>query len=150
MFLGHAVHSIDDKNRLAIPARYRQQLATGVYLTKGADRCLYLLTPDGWSKLTERIMALPSLQADARRLQRHFFAGADYMVPDKLGRIIIPAPLREYAEIRGEVVVAGVQTRIEIWSRESWEADELRANEESSDTAGQFAALSDQSGSLGI
>ena len=150
MFLGHAVHAVDDKNRLAIPARYRQHLATGVYLTKGADRCLYLLTPDGWSKLTERIMALPSLQEDARRLQRHFFAGADYMVPDKLGRIIIPAPLREYAEIRGEVVVAGVQTRIEIWSREAWDADEAEANRATSTLAGQFAALADQSGSLGI
>lgn len=150
MFLGHAVHSIDDKNRLAIPARYRQQLATGVYLTKGADRCLYLLTPEGWSRLTERIMALPSLQADARRLQRHFFAGADYMVPDKLGRIIIPAALREYAELRGEVVVAGIQTRIELWSKEIWDADEAQANQESTDTATQFAMLADQSGSLGI
>jgi MraZ protein len=150
VFLGHAVHAIDDKHRLAIPARYRQHLATGVYLTKGADRCLYLLTPEGWSKLSERITALPSLQAEARRLQRHFFAGADYMVPDKLGRIIIPAPLREYAEIRGEVVVAGVQTRIEIWSREAWEADEASANQQSSEMAGQYATLGDLSGSLGI
>lgn len=150
MFLGHVVHTIDDKNRLAIPARYRQHLVNGVYLTKGADRCLYLLTPEGWSKLSERILALPSLQADARRLQRHFFAGADSMVPDKLGRIIIPPALREYAGLKNEVVVAGLQTRIEIWSKEAWEADEAQADSETTDTTAAFASLADQSGSLGI
>ena len=80
MFLGQAVHTIDDKNRLAIPARFRSELTTGLYLTKGVDRCLYLLTPEGWSRLADRIRALPSMQTDARRLQRHFFAGADYLV----------------------------------------------------------------------
>ena len=150
MFLGRVVHAIDDKNRLAIPARYRQQLANGIYLTKGVDRCLYILTPEGWSRLTERIMALPSMQADARRLQRHFFAGADHMVPDKLGRIIIPPGLREYAELRGEVVVAGVQSRIELWNRETWDAEEARADQESPVTAAQYALFGDQPGSLGI
>jgi MraZ protein len=150
VFLGRTLHSIDEKNRLAIPARYRQQLANGVYITKGADRCLYLLTPDGWSKLSERIMALPSLQPEARRLQRHFFAGADYMVPDKLGRVIIPAHLREYAELNGEVVVAGVQTRIELWSKEAWDADEALANADTASAAAGYGATIDQSGSLGV
>ena len=90
MFLGEYVHSIDDKNRLAVPARFRQDLAEGLYLTKGVDRCLYALTPDGWNRLAERIAALPSMQASARQLQRHFFAGAVHVTPDKLGRILIP------------------------------------------------------------
>lgn len=150
MFLGRTIHSIDDKNRLAIPARYRQQLANGVYLTKGADRCLYLLTPEGWSKLSERIMSLPSLQPEARRLQRHFFAGADHMVPDKLGRIIIPAQLREYADLKGDVVVAGVQTRIELWSKEAWDADEAIADSASSVAAAAYGANDGLSGSLGV
>jgi len=150
VFLGRAIHTIDDKNRLAIPARYRQQLAQGVYLTKGMDRCLYILTPAGWSRLTERIMALPSMHADARRLQRHFFAGADHMVPDKLGRIIIPPSLRDYAELRGEVIVAGVQTRIELWNKQTWEAEEAAADQESPVAAAQYAVFGDQPGSLGI
>jgi MraZ protein len=150
VFLGQAVHSIDDKNRLAIPARFRHHLAEGMYLTKGVDRCVYILTPDGWSRLTERIMALPSMQPEARRLQRHFFAGADHVVPDKLGRIIVPANLREYAQLRGEIVVAGVQTRIELWDRTTWEAEQAEADEQTTDMAAQFASMADQLGSLGV
>jgi MraZ protein len=150
VFLGQAVHSIDDKNRLAIPARFRQHLAEGMYLTKGVDRCVYILTPDGWSRLTERIMALPSMQPDARRLQRHFFAGADHVTPDKLGRIIIPANLREYAQLRGEIVVAGVQTRIELWDRATWDAEQAQADEQTTAMAAQLATMADQLGSLGV
>ncbi|MGE3269996.1 MAG: division/cell wall cluster transcriptional repressor MraZ [Chloroflexota bacterium] len=150
MFLGRVIHSIDEKNRLAIPARYRSQLAGGIYLTKGADRCLYILTPEGWSRFTERIMALPTMHADARQLQRHFFAGADHMIPDRLGRIIIPQHLREYAALTSDVVVAGVQTRIELWNRETWEAEEAQVDQGSQDVAARFALIGDQPGSLGI
>src|SRR3954463_6696400 len=128
MFLGQAIHTIDDKNRLAIPARFRTELATGLYVTKGVDRCLYLLTAEAWAQLADRIRALPSMQADARRLQRHFFAGADHLVPDKLGRIIIPANLREYAGLGGEIVIAGVNSRVELWDKAAWDAEQADAD----------------------
>ena len=150
MFLGQAVHTIDDKNRLAIPARFRTELATGFYLTKGVDRCLYILTPDGWNQLAERIRALPSMQADARRLQRHFFSGADHVVPDKLGRVIIPPSLREYAGLKGEVVVAGVNSRIELWDKAAWDAEEADADAQSAAMAQQMRAVDGLPAELGI
>lgn len=150
MFLGQAIHTIDDKNRLAIPARFRTDLATGLYLTKGVDRCLYALTPDGWNQLAARIRALPSLQADARRLQRHFFSGADHLVPDKLGRIVIPPSLREYAGLKGEVVVAGVNTRIEIWDKATWDAEEADADVQTTAMAEQMRAIDGLPAALGV
>lgn len=143
MFLGEYVHSIDDKNRLAIPARFRQDLAEGLYLTKGVDRCLYVLAPDGWNRLAERIAGLPSMQADVRALQRHFFAGAVHLVPDRLGRIVIPQNLREYANLDGEVVAAGVHSRVELWRREAWAEEQARVDR-------QTAAIAEQMASLGI
>lgn len=143
MFLGEAVHTIDEKNRLAVPARFRSELADGLYLTKGIDRCLYILTPDGWGRLAERIAALPSLQGDVRKLQRHFFAGAAHAVPDKLGRIVVPHNLREYAALGDEVVIAGVHSRIELWARAAWDEEQARVDE-------QTAAIAEQMASLGV
>jgi MraZ protein len=150
VFLGQAVHTIDDKSRLAIPVRFRAELTTGLYLTKGVDRCLYVLTPEGWSQLAERVKALPSMQVDARRLQRHFFAGADYLVPDKMGRIIIPANLREYATLSSEVVVAGVHSRIELWDKATWDAEQEAADRQSAVLAEQIDAGGDNRPGLGI
>jgi len=143
VFLGEYVHTIDEKNRLAIPARFRQDLADGLYLTKGVDRCLYVLTPEGWNRLAERIAGLPSMQTDARRIQRHFFSGAAPLVPDKLGRILIPQSLRSYANLENEVVIAGVHSRIEIWRRETWDEEQVRVDE-------QTATIAEQMTSLGI
>lgn len=147
MFLGEFVHSIDEKNRLAIPARFRQDFADGLYLTKGVDRCLYLLTPDGWNRLAERIAALPSMQADARKIQRHFFSGAAPLVPDKLGRIVIPQPLRAYAGLENEVVLAGVHSRVEVWHRQAWDEQQAAVDEDTSTIANTIA---EQMASLGI
>ncbi|HYU19137.1 MAG TPA: division/cell wall cluster transcriptional repressor MraZ [Chloroflexota bacterium] len=141
MFLGEHVHTIDEKNRLAIPARFRQELADGLYLTKGVDRCLYALTPDGWSRLADRIAALPSMQASVRQLQRHFFAGAVHLVPDRLGRIVIPQNLRDYAQLQGDVVVAGVHSRIELWNRPAWSQERARVDDETASLAEQMASL---------
>ena len=141
MFLGEYVHTIDEKNRLAIPARFRQDLAEGLYLTKGVDRCLYVLTPEGWNRLADRIASLPAMQADARRIQRHFFSGAAPLVPDKLGRILIPQSLRTYANLENEVVIAGVHSRIEIWRRETWDEEQARVDEQTATIAEQMTSL---------
>jgi MraZ protein len=121
-----------------------------LYVTKGVDRCLYVLTPDGWSRLAERVRALPSMHPEARRLQRHFFAGADHLVPDKLGRVIIPPHLREYAELRSEVVVVGVHSRIELWSKERWDQEQADADAQSATMAQQLGMLDGQPAELGI
>ncbi len=123
MFIGTFEHSIDDKGRLAVPARFRSELADGMFVTRGIDRCLMLLTSEHWQRLVDGMSSLPMLQNDARRLQRHFFSGAAPLQPDRLGRVVIPQFLREYAQLSSDVIVVGVMNRIEIWDRQSWSAE---------------------------
>ena len=123
MFIGTFEHSIDDKGRLAIPARFRSELADGMFVTRGIDRCLMVLTAERWQRLVDGMASLPMLQNDARRLQRHFFSGAAPLQADRLGRVLIPQFLRDYAQLSSEVVVVGVMNRIELWDRQSWSAE---------------------------
>jgi MraZ protein len=122
MFLGQYEHSIDDKGRLAIPVRFRSDLAEGLYLTAGVDRCLVILTPQAFQATADGVAALPWLSPDARQVQRNLFAMATHLVPDKLGRIVIPPYLRSHAGLSSDVVVAGVYDRVEIWDRAAWES----------------------------
>ena len=121
MFLGQYDHTIDDKGRLAIPARFRSELAEGLYLTAGVDRCLQILTPQAWQVTAEGIASLSWLNPDARQVQRNLFALATHLVPDKLGRIVVPLYLRQHAGLGTEVIVAGVYDRVEIWDRAAWQ-----------------------------
>ena len=121
MFLGQHEHAIDDKGRLAIPARFRAALAEGLYLTAGVERCLHILTPQAWQAMAESIAGLPWLDPNARQVQRNLFALATHLVPDKLGRIVVPGYLRSYAALGTEVIVAGVFDRIEVWDKAAWE-----------------------------
>jgi MraZ protein len=121
MLLGEYEHTIDDKNRLTLPARFRDQLAGGVVVTRGMDGCLYAYSAEDWrERFQERVAALDSLQREGRKLQRHFFSGATEADVDKQGRIMIPAALLRYAGLSRDVVVAGVHDHLEIWDREAW------------------------------
>src|SRR5437667_5332741 len=122
MFLGTFTQHVDDRGRLPIPAKHRPALADGLVITRGFDLCLTLWDLDEWRRFSEGIGGLSLLQTDSRRLQRHIFAGATDAVPDRLGRILIPAYLREYAslELGAEVFVTGARNRVEVWSRENW------------------------------
>src|SRR5947208_15537671 len=113
MFLGEYTHTLDDKARLAIPARFRAGLADGLFLTRGLDRCLVIWPPDAWHAMAERLNGVSPWRADARRLQRLFFRGAIEAAPDKLGRIVIPQYLRDYAGLDGAALVGGVLGRAE-------------------------------------
>lgn len=141
MFLGEYEHTIDEKGRLAIPARFRSELADGLFLTRGLDRCLVLWSAEGWRAIAERIKALPMMQADARRLQRLFFSGAVNTEPDKLGRVVIPSFLRAYAELESEVVIVGLLNRAEIWSKRLWEAERASAEAQSAELAEHLSSL---------
>jgi MraZ protein len=122
VFLGQYEHAIDEKGRLAIPARFRAELAEGLYLTAGVDRCLHVLTPQAWQVMAEEIATLPWLNQSARQMQRNLFALATHLVPDKLGRIVIPQYLRNHAGLGTDVVVAGVYDRIEVWDQAAWQS----------------------------
>ncbi|HSL63438.1 MAG TPA: division/cell wall cluster transcriptional repressor MraZ [Gaiellaceae bacterium] len=121
MLLGEFEHTIDDKSRLTLPARFRSAFADGIVVTRGMDGCLYAYTQEAWDDLVAtRLAALDPLSQDDRRIQRHFFAGAIEAELDRQGRVGLPAALVQHAGLGREVVVAGVNDHVEIWDREAW------------------------------
>ncbi len=118
MLIGEYQHNIDLKGRVAVPARFRDDLGALFYITKGLDNCLFVLPQDEWSRLVEKIKTMPI--SKARGLQRFFFSGAAEVVPDKQGRILIPQQLREHAELDKEVTFIGTSSRVEIWNSKRW------------------------------
>lgn len=121
MFIGEYEHALDNKKRLIIPSKFREELGSKFILTKGLDGCLYVYTLDGWNVLEKKLKLLPLTSKNARAFIRFFFSGANELEPDKQGRILIPQNLLEYAQIKKEIVSIGVSSRVEIWSREKWE-----------------------------
>ncbi|MDQ6694957.1 MAG: division/cell wall cluster transcriptional repressor MraZ [Chloroflexota bacterium] len=120
MFLGRHEHSVDNKGRMAVPARFRDKLSGELILTRGNDRCLYLFTQDSWEPLAEKLNALPTGDSDARNLRRAVFSAAEPVELDKQGRIIVPDHLRQYAGITANVCIIGLGAYIEIWDQEAW------------------------------
>jgi MraZ protein len=118
--LGEFQHSLDEKGRVAIPAKYRGQFADGAVVTRGFEPCLVLYPIAEWDSFAEQISTLPLSQADARQITRQIFSSAAEVELDRLGRINIPSWLREYAGLDGEVTLAGVGTKFEIWDRARW------------------------------
>jgi len=121
MFLGEFVHTIDDKGRLTIPARFRAELATGLVVTRGLDRCLAIYPMAEWEQLAERVKSLPMTDRYARAFKRLVFANASNLVPDKQGRVVIPPNLRDEIGLANEVVVTGLNNYIEVWNPEEWQ-----------------------------
>jgi len=121
MFIGEYQHAIDNKNRIIIPSKFRDEIGETFVITKGLDGCLYAYTMDEWKLLEEKLKKLPLTSKDARAFVRFFFSGANEIDVDKQGRALIPQNLSEYAAIKKDIISIGVSTRIEIWSKEKWE-----------------------------
>ena len=121
MFMGEYNHTIDAKGRLIIPSKYRETLGNEFVVTKGLDGCLFVYDNAEWAAFEEKLKSLPLTNKDARRFVRFFLAGATLAEVDKQGRILVPGTLREFAELEKEVVLVGVGSRVEIWSKERWE-----------------------------
>jgi MraZ protein len=139
MLLGEHEHSLDDKNRLTLPAKLREQLGDDVVVTRGMDGCLYVYARDAFEALAARVGGLDSLSADSRQMQRHFFANATAGGLDKQGRIVIPAILLEREGIGREVTVAGVGDHLEIWDRGKWRDQQLEVEGSAEDVAERLA-----------
>ena len=122
MFIGEYQHTLDSKGRVIIPSRFRESLGDGFVMTKGLDNCLFLYPRSEWSILEEKLKALPLTNRDARAFIRFFFSGAAECTIDKQGRVLIPSNLREHSRLEKDVVVIGVSTRMEIWSKEEWDS----------------------------
>ena len=123
MFFGEFDYKIDEKGRVPIPPRFRNSLKDGVVLTPGAERCITAYTIPEWKKLAATLTSSPLSRSKMRRLSRVFFATAFIVQIDGQGRIAIPAPLREHAEIEEDVIVAGANTYLEIWNKIHWEEE---------------------------
>lgn len=121
LLLGTFTPKLDEKGRLILPAKFRGRLAGGLVMTRGQDRCLFLLPMDEFGRIYEQVRSAPVTSREARDYLRMFLSSASDEVPDKQGRVSIPAPLREYAGLERDVVVIGVGTRVEVWDAAAWE-----------------------------
>lgn len=121
MLMGEYRHSLDDKGRLIVPAKFREELGEQFVITRGMDKCLFVYPQREWTAIEEKLKALPFTQADVRAFTRFFFSGACVGELDKQGRVSLPQSLRQYAELEKECVIIGVSNRAEIWSVNHWE-----------------------------
>ena len=143
MFIGEFTHNIDEKGRIAVPVKFRGELATGAVVTKGLDGCLFLYPLEEWKILAEKLSNLPISQNNSRAFSRHMLAGAMDVEVDKQGRIIVPEYLKNFAGISKKVVIAGLYKRIEIWDEAKW-------NEYKKSTEKESNVIAENLGSIGI
>ena len=121
MFMGEYNHTIDTKGRLIIPSKFREVLGEEFVVTKGLDGCLFVFDNNEWAAFENKLKTLPITNKDARKFVRFFLAGAASVEVDKQGRILVPGVLREFSELLKDVVLIGVGSTVEIWSKERWE-----------------------------
>ncbi len=143
MFIGEYNHSIDEKGRLAIPIKFREELGRGAVVTRGLDNCLFVYTADEWKIMAEKLAALPISKANTRAFARLMLAGAMDCEIDKQGRVMLPEFLRSYAGISKKAVVAGLFNRLEIW-------DELKWNKYKQGTETKSGDIAEALGELGV
>ena len=126
MFLGQYQHSLDEKGRVILPAKFRSQLEGGAYMARGLDGCVCVYPTDEWERVSSNMRELATRGTQERQAARSFFAGAAEVTPDRQGRVPVPVHLRDFAglSLEREVVVAGVLSRIEIWDAQNWAARE--------------------------
>lgn len=121
VFIGEFFHTIDTKGRVIIPSKFRNELGEKFIVTKGLDNCLFVYPQDEWKNFENKLKQLPLTSRDARAFVRFFFSGATECELDKQGRVNLPPNLRLHAKLDKEIVVIGVSTRVEIWSKEDWD-----------------------------
>jgi len=129
MLLGTHTPKLDDKGRIILPAKFRDELSAGVVVTRGQERCLYVFSKSEFESVHEKIRQAPVTSEEARKYLRLFLSGAADDTPDKQGRVLVPQLLRDYAGLTKELVIIGVGSRAEIWDAASWQ-EYLSSNEE--------------------
>ncbi len=120
MFLGTHTPRLDDKGRLFLPAKFRERLAGGLVMTRGQERCLYVFPMDEFTRLTQKFQEAPTSSKAARDYLRVFLSGASDEIPDKQGRVTVPAALRAYAGLTKDCTVIGAGSRVEVWDSGAW------------------------------
>jgi len=124
MWYGEYLHSLDEKNRLVLPSKFRQEIKKEnikrFYLTRGLDTCLFMLAEEDWKRLEDKFSSLSFTKQQARSFNRLYFSGAVEVAPDSQGRVLIPDYLKEFAQIKRDIVIIGVSDRMEIWAKSIW------------------------------
>lgn len=141
MLIGEYEHTIDNKKRLAIPAKFRRFFNQGAVITRGIDNCLVLYPLKEWENMASKLGHLPASQIEARGFARVMLAGAMAVKFDKLGRILIPDYLKKYASLKKSAVIIGLYNRLEIWSGERWASYKEQAEKEVGDLASKLGEL---------
>lgn len=125
MFYGEYLHSIDRKGRLILPSKFREVAKANFiekfYITRGLDKCLFMFSEEEWRSQEQKFRTIPFTKQQARTFNRLYFSGASEVIADKQGRILIPLYLKDFAQIKRDIVIVGVSNRIEIWSKDLWE-----------------------------
>ncbi|MGM0420722.1 MAG: division/cell wall cluster transcriptional repressor MraZ [Bacillota bacterium] len=141
MFMGEYIHSMDNKGRVTMPAKFRDELQGEFVVTRGLDNCLFLYPLDEWKELEKKLKELPITRKNARSFVRFFFSGANQSGLDKQGRINLPNNLTKYAGLSKEVVIIGLANRIELWAKEKWDLFMAEAEESHEDIAATMEDL---------
>ncbi len=141
MFIGQYEHTLEEKGRLLIPKSFREELKAGAVITKGLDGCLFLYSKEKWQILVEKLAELPLTKTDARAFSRLLTYGAMEVELDRIGRILIPPYLRDFAKIKTEVVVAGNIGKIEVWDKTKFREYESRVEANSDEIAEKLTDL---------
>ena len=140
MFLGSYQHNLDDKGRLMIPARFRETLDGGAYITQGFDRCLMVMTGEYFREVITQLNTISLTDPNARLLRRMILGNAFQVELDKIGRVLVPQMLRDFAGLNGEAIVAGQGDYFEVWSPEAW-GEQVKQMQDTETTNQRFAAL---------
>lgn len=141
MFIGEYIYTIDDKKRLAIPSKFRRDLGKRAVITRGLDNSLVVYPFDEWEKVAKKLEALPNSQTDARGFTRIMLSGAAEAQLDKLGRILIPDSLKDYALLKKNAALIGLSNRIEVWAEERWRGYKEKMEKEMGDMAERLKEL---------
>lgn len=141
MFIGEYSHTIDEKGRMAVPAKVRKNLGTGAVVTRGLDSCLWLFPKKQWDELAQKLAQLPMTDPNSRAFSRLMLAGAMEVEFDSQGRVLLPAYLRDFAKLSKNAVIAGLYNRLEIWDAETWKVYKTKTEKESDTIAAHMADL---------
>jgi MraZ protein len=128
-FVGEYLHTVDNKGRVALPAKFREMLGPRFMIARGLDKCLTVYPSEEWALVLNSVKALPQNQKEARAYARYFLSGATEVDPDRQGRVLVPQGLREYAGLTKDVYVLGVGNRVEIWDKAAWDSSKLDLGE---------------------
>ena len=130
MFFGEFEYKLDEKGRVPVPPRFRQELKDGVVLTPGVEKCITAYPTSEWKKLADTLTGGSLTRSKLRKLNRAIFATAFYLNLDGQGRITLPIPLRQYSGIEVDIVIAGANTYFELWNKEQWQSEKASSQEE--------------------